>query len=75
MMIHDVGGVKNPEAGVIPTSPATAPETAPSTVGFPLKIAVGLLAVGIGLSAFSWFTSRISQEIWEDLSQLITAFQ
>jgi len=28
-------GVTNPEAGVMPTSPATAPEIAPSTVGFP----------------------------------------
>src|SRR4051794_555121 len=31
-------GVVNPEAGVITTSPATAPEIAPSTVGLPVLI-------------------------------------
>src|SRR5262245_18662342 len=30
-------GVTNPDAGVIATSPATAPEIAPSTLGFPLR--------------------------------------
>ncbi len=30
-------GVTNPEAGVMPTSPATAPEMAPSTVGLPVR--------------------------------------
>src|SRR5688572_28920578 len=30
-------GVTNPEAGVIPTSPQTAPEMAPSTVGLPVR--------------------------------------
>src|SRR5262249_18272645 len=31
-------GVTKPEAGVIATSPATAPEIPPSTLGFPLRI-------------------------------------
>src|SRR5215469_5995762 len=31
-------GATNPAAGVIATSPATAPEIAPSTLGFPLRI-------------------------------------
>src|ERR1700735_1150884 len=31
-------GCTNPEAGVIATNPATAPEIAPSAVGFPLWI-------------------------------------
>src|ERR1700735_1614404 len=31
-------GVTNPEAGVIATSPATAPEIAPSAEGLPLRI-------------------------------------
>src|SRR4029450_12524436 len=31
-------GVTNPEAGVIATRPATAPEAAPSIVGFPFFI-------------------------------------
>src|SRR5690349_5642236 len=30
-------GVTNPDAGVMPTSPATAPEIAPSTVGLPVR--------------------------------------
>src|SRR5215210_7230585 len=30
-------GVTKPEAGVMPTSPATAPEIAPSTVGLPCR--------------------------------------
>src|SRR5919199_3838693 len=30
-------GVTKPEAGVTPTSPATAPEMAPSTVGLPVR--------------------------------------
>src|ERR687885_897366 len=30
-------GVTKPEAGVMPTSPATAPEMAPSTVGLPVR--------------------------------------
>src|SRR5271169_5283230 len=34
MMIDDIGPTK-PEAGVMATSPATAPLAAPSTVGFP----------------------------------------
>ena len=31
-------GLTNPEAGVMATSPATAPEMPPSTLGFPLWI-------------------------------------
>src|ERR1700742_2494601 len=31
-------GVTKPEAGVIATSPATAPEIPPSALGFPLRI-------------------------------------
>src|SRR2546426_9942250 len=31
-------GVTKPAAGVIPTRPATAPEAAPSTVGFPREL-------------------------------------
>src|SRR5271168_348798 len=31
-------GPTNPEAGVMATRPATAPEIAPSTLGFPLRI-------------------------------------
>src|SRR5690348_12136537 len=37
MMIAGIGAT-NPDAGVIATSPATAPLAAPSTVGFPLAI-------------------------------------
>src|ERR1700750_171071 len=37
MMIDEPGSTK-PEAGVIATSPATAPEIAPSTEGLPLAI-------------------------------------
>ncbi len=33
----DMGSTK-PAAGVIATSPATAPEIAPSALGFPLRI-------------------------------------
>src|SRR5687767_11388627 len=36
-MINPDSGVTKPEAGVIPTSPATAPEIAPSTVGLPWR--------------------------------------
>src|SRR5215813_4542983 len=35
MMIED-SGLTKPEAGVIATSPATAPDAAPSIVGFPV---------------------------------------
>src|ERR1700722_18297979 len=31
-------GSTNPDAGVMATSPATAPEIAPSTLGFPVRI-------------------------------------
>src|SRR3984893_9992633 len=31
-------GITNPEAGVIATNPATAPEAMPSTLGFPLTV-------------------------------------
>ena len=31
-------GVTKPAAGVIPTKPATAPDAAPSTVGFPREL-------------------------------------
>src|SRR5574341_1197562 len=34
-MITDESGPTNPEAGVMATRPATAPDAAPSTVGFP----------------------------------------
>src|SRR2546426_9501143 len=34
-MTMDAIGFTNPDAGVIATSPATAPEAAPSTVGLP----------------------------------------
>src|SRR5262245_66650223 len=37
MAIDDIGPRK-PEAGVIATKPATAPEAAPSIVGFPFSI-------------------------------------
>src|ERR1700722_18989976 len=37
-MMIDAPGNTKPEAGVIATSPATAPETTPSTEGFPLVI-------------------------------------
>src|SRR5271155_3626581 len=36
MASADIGPTK-PEAGVMATSPATAPEIAPSTLGFPLR--------------------------------------
>src|SRR5262245_7138804 len=37
-MIKAAIGVTNPEAGVMATSPTTAPEIPPSTVGLPLRI-------------------------------------
>src|SRR5713226_6175152 len=37
-MISDEIGPTKPDAGVIATSPATAPDAAPSTVGFPRLI-------------------------------------
>src|SRR5262245_18834938 len=37
MMMDDTGPTK-PDAGVMATNPATAPEAAPSTVGFPRAI-------------------------------------
>src|ERR1700723_3532176 len=37
MMIDEPGSTK-PDAGVIATSPATAPDTMPSTEGFPLVV-------------------------------------
>src|SRR5215831_7582158 len=36
-MIRAAPGVTNPEAGVIATNPATAPEMAPMALGFPLR--------------------------------------
>src|SRR5262245_37784343 len=37
-MIRAAIGVTNPDAGVMATNPATAPETPPSTVGLPWRI-------------------------------------
>src|SRR5437899_909609 len=37
-MINDAMGVTKPDAGVMATSPATAPDAAPSTVGLPRLI-------------------------------------
>src|SRR5437899_3409837 len=37
-MMRDDIGPTNPEAGVMATSPATAPEAAPSTVGLPRAV-------------------------------------
>src|SRR5215510_533122 len=37
-MIRAAIGVTNPDAGVMATKPATAPETPPSTVGLPWRI-------------------------------------
>src|SRR5580698_1370159 len=37
-MISAGPGLTNPEAGVIATSPATAPDAAPNTLGFPAPI-------------------------------------
>src|SRR5580765_1578192 len=37
-MTSDPAGVTKPQAGVITTSPATAPEQKPSTLGLPLSI-------------------------------------
>src|SRR5262249_53016069 len=34
----EASGVTNPAAGVTATSPATAPDAAPSTVGFPREL-------------------------------------
>src|ERR1700733_13093317 len=50
-------GPTNPEAGVIATSPATAPEQMPSTVGLPFLIHSTIIQVKPAVAVAIWVTS------------------
>src|ERR1043165_8205725 len=44
-------GVTTPDAGVMLTSPQTAPEIAPSTVGFPVRIHSAIIQPSVPVAA------------------------
>src|SRR5215471_19419140 len=47
-------GVTKPDAGVIATSPATAPEAAPNMVGFPVRIHSAIIQPSAANDAAVW---------------------
>src|ERR1041385_635336 len=51
-------GLTNPEAGVIATSPATAPEIAPSTLGFPFLIHSANIQPSAAAAAPKWVATK-----------------
>src|ERR1035441_8543803 len=51
-------GVTNPDAGVIATSPATAPEIAPSTEGLPFRIHSAALQPIAAAAAPKWVATN-----------------
>src|SRR3569832_1813177 len=54
----DERGPTNPEAGVLATRPATAPLTAPSTVGFPRCDQSIAIPVSAAAAAARWVTTK-----------------
>src|SRR3984957_13730710 len=56
MMIADPGST-NPDAGVIATRPATAPEMAPSTEGLPLAIHSANIQPNAAAAVAIWVTA------------------
>ncbi len=50
MMIAAIG-VTKPAAGVMPTSPATAPAAAPTTLGRPWRIQLAVIQVSVAIAA------------------------
>src|SRR4051794_26746791 len=57
MMMADIG-VTKPLAGVITTRPATAPEIAPSTVGFPVLIHSANIQPRVAAAAAKWVATN-----------------
>src|SRR5208337_466850 len=51
-------GDTNPEAGVIATSPATAPEIAPSTLGFPLRSHSAKIHPSVAVAVAKWVATN-----------------
>src|SRR6185503_2106272 len=47
-------GVTNPDAGVMPTKPQTAPDIAPSTVGFPVRSHSAAIHPRVAVAAAKW---------------------
>src|SRR5712672_2069321 len=56
-MISDPLGSTNPEAGVIATSPATAPEMMPRTLGFPFNAHSTNIQVKAAVAVAIWVTA------------------
>src|SRR5215471_15786130 len=56
-MISAPRGSTKPEAGVIATSPATAPEQMPSTLGFPLSAHSTNIQVSAAVAVAIWVTA------------------
>src|SRR4051812_8349156 len=51
-------GCTNPEAGVIATSPATAPEIAPSTLGLPTFLHSATTQPSVAAAAPKWVATK-----------------
>src|ERR1051326_9314763 len=51
-------GVTNPAAGVMATSPATAPEMPPSTLGLPLRIHSAAAQPRAAVAAAKWVATK-----------------
>src|SRR5580700_11200544 len=51
-------GFTKPEAGVIATSPATAPEMPPSILGFPILIHSAAIQPRAALAAAKWVATK-----------------
>src|SRR5205085_10759134 len=57
MMVADMGETK-PEAGVMATRPATAPEIAPSALGLPLRHHSAALHPSVAAAAPKWVATK-----------------
>src|SRR5574341_849833 len=57
-MITDESGPTNPEAGVMATRPATAPDAAPSTVGLPRLSHSVSIQETVAAAVATWVTTK-----------------
>src|ERR1700739_2856491 len=63
-------GCTNPDAGVMATRPATAPEIAPSAVGLPLWIHSAILQPSAAAAAAKWVFTKALVASGPELSAL-----
>src|SRR4051812_24484587 len=57
-MSKELMGVTNPDAGVIATNPATAPEIAPRTLGLPVRYHSADIQPSVAVALAKWVATK-----------------